>query len=47
MYSGQITVNNAAGTEKSELYLIEPPEPVSVSRSIVLPLSYWIPSRSD
>ena len=29
MYSGQIPANNAAGTEKSELYVIEPPEPVS------------------
>ena len=32
MYSGQIPVNNAAGTEKSELYVIEPPEPVSTYR---------------
>jgi len=29
MYSGQIPVNNAPGTERSELYIIEPPEPVT------------------
>lgn len=30
LYSGQIPVNNAAGTERSELYVIEPPEPISI-----------------
>lgn len=29
MYCGQIPVNNAPGTEKSEIYIIEPPEPIS------------------
>lgn len=28
LYAGQIPVNNAAGTERSELYVIEPPEPI-------------------
>jgi peptide chain release factor subunit 1 len=29
MYSGQIPINNAPGTERSELYIIEPPEPIT------------------
>lgn len=29
MYSGQIPEDNKPGTEKSELYLIEPPEPIT------------------
>jgi peptide chain release factor subunit 1 len=29
MYCGQIPVNNAPGTEKNEIYIIEPPEPVT------------------
>jgi len=29
MYSGQIPIDNKPGTERSELYIIEPPEPIT------------------
>ena len=51
LYSGQIPRNNAPGTERQEIYIIEPPEPVTsfkyycAAEFLIKPLLYMVEEK--